>query len=156
MWRGKQAAPSFLDPDPQHSWSSLCRKVDSSCSLTTCQSLVHKFTHRHCALLSDLGVEEVEGMGVMMKWTGGEGATDYGVSSLQGIRALNPSSDAAVLENSCVLPAWYSACWYSTPLRADTRMNRQQGDEEEFTEKSQHKKNGGQVPCGCQIFLIKV
>jgi hypothetical protein len=61
--------------------------------------------HRHCALLSDLGVEEVEGMGVMMKWTGGEGATDYGVSSLQGIRALNPSSDAAVLENSSVLPA---------------------------------------------------
>ena len=63
MWRGKQAAPSFLDRDPQHSWSSLCRKVDSSCSLTTCQSLVHKFTHQHCALLSDLGVEEVEGMG---------------------------------------------------------------------------------------------
>jgi len=56
-------------------------------------------------MLSDLGVEEVEGMGVMMNWTVGEGAPDYGVSSLQGIRALNPSSDAVVLENSCVLSA---------------------------------------------------
>jgi hypothetical protein len=36
-------------------------------------------------------------------------------------------------------------------------MNRQQGegDEEELTEKLQHKKNGGQFPCGCQIFLLK-